>query len=186
MLGSKTIESALSLLKQNPSKTLGLTLGVHRNIQPGQYIPRADARTAPDLTFTVPDPNRTYMVVNLDLDAPFPAFSFLGPILHWLQPGLRPVPTTMTTSPTGGATYGFEVTAPFVANYIGPGPPPGSAPHRYVFFLYEQPAGFDVEKYASPEGQKVGRWPRVRYDWDKWVQEVQLGEVVAVNYFTSN
>ncbi|BCR88284.1 uncharacterized protein ACHE_40848S [Aspergillus chevalieri] len=47
------------------------------------------------------------------------------------------------------------MTAPFVANYIGPASTPGSAPHRYVFLLYEQPEGFVGEKYAPPGGEGV-------------------------------
>ncbi|OGM48223.1 putative protease inhibitor (Tfs1) [Aspergillus bombycis] len=80
----------------------------------------------------------------------------------------------------------LEVTKPFVANYIGPAPPPGSSPHRYVFFLYEQPEEFDGKKYAPPDGQNLGNWHRMRYDLDAWEKEIGLGPVLAVNYFTSN
>lgn len=114
------------------------------------------------------------MVVSLDIDAPFPSFGVLGPILHWIQPGLK-------------ARNGqLEVTEPFVANYIGPAPPPGSSPHRYIFFLYEQPEGFDGKRYAPPNGQNLSNWYRMRYDLDAWEKEIGLGKVLAANYFTSN
>lgn len=32
----------------------------------------------------------------------------------------------------------------------------------------------------------MGNWPRIRWDMDAWVKEAALGEVLAVNYFTSN
>lgn len=123
------------------------------------------------------------MVIGLDIDAPFPSFGVLGPILHWIQPDLQPdadagtdqLKTLKTTSGSG-----------FVANYIGPAPPPGSAPHRYVFLLYEQPRGFDVGKYAPADGQELGLWGRVRWDLAQWEREVGLGEVRAANYFRSN
>lgn len=73
-----------------------------------------------------------------------------------------------------------------MADYIGPAPPPGSGPHRYVFFLYEQPADFDVQKYASPEGRKVGAMKRMFYDLDAFEGTAKLGPIVAANYFTSN
>jgi phosphatidylethanolamine-binding protein (PEBP) family uncharacterized protein len=114
------------------------------------------------------------LVVGLDIDAPFPSFGVLGPILHWIQPGLKDNDGQL------------DKTEPFVANYIGPAPPPGSSPHRYVFFLYEQPTGFDGQKYAPPNGQNLGNWHRMRYDLDAWEKEVHLGSVLAVNYFTSN
>ena len=40
----------------------------------------ADAKTAPELSFDAPP--GTYVAVNLDLDAPFPSFAFMSPILH--------------------------------------------------------------------------------------------------------
>ncbi len=69
---------------------------------------------------------------------------------------------------------------------IGPGPPPGSAPHRYTFWLYEQPAGFDAKRYAPAGGKGMGAGGRMRYDLEKFEQEVKLGPLVAGNYYMSN
>ena len=115
------------------------------------------------------------MVVALDLDAPFPSWSGLGPILHWIQPGFKTGPDNTLTSDQ-----------PFVANYIGPAPPPGSGPHRYTFFLFEQPDSFDGKKYAPANGKPLGNWSRMRYDLDSWQKEAKLGDPLAVNYFLSN
>jgi phosphatidylethanolamine-binding protein len=71
-------------------------------------------------------------------------------------------------------------------NYAGPGPPPPSSPHRYVFLLYDQPEGFDTTKFASPGGKNVGIRPRMRYDLKAFEKEAKLGQVVACNYFLSN
>lgn len=120
------------------------------------------------------------MVVALDIDAPFPSFGVLGPILHWIQSDLRPVAND------SGDTAVLQSTAPFVANYIGPAPPPGSAPHRYVFMLYEQPEGFSGDLHAPPNGQKLGNMSRMRYSLDAWEKKIGLGPVLACNYFTSN
>lgn len=139
---NKSVETALSLIKTDESSILGLTFGPHKNITPGQEIPKADAQTAPELAFSSSASADSYLVIALDLDAPFPSFGILGPILHWIQPGLKPERTA-----DGRATLTASGT-PFVANYIGPAPPPGSAAHRYIFLLYEQPAGFDGKNYA--------------------------------------
>lgn len=114
--------------------------------------------------------------MGLDIDAPFPSCTLLGPILHWIQSGL-------TASTNGGQLTG---SAPIVANYIGPAPPPFSAPHRYIFVLYEEPAGFDAAARAPPDGQDFPTWPRVRFGMDNWAKETGLGEALAVNYFVSN
>lgn len=134
-----------------------------------------DAQSAPQISFPGLDTSKSYMVISLDIDAPFPSWGVLGPILHWIQPGVK-----ATQSST------LDTTGPFVANYIGPAPPPGSAPHRYIFFLYEEPEGFDVKKHAPPDGQNLSNWYRIRYDLDTWAEEIGLSNVLAFNYFTSN
>ncbi|KAI9931240.1 hypothetical protein ASPWEDRAFT_166813 [Aspergillus wentii DTO 134E9] len=178
MPANHSVKKALSLIENGGSQILGLKVGKH-TVQPGQYIPKAEAQLPPELSFTAPSLNGTYMVVSLDIDAPFPSWGVLGPILHWIQPGLQPVSSNQDT-------FTFRATAPFVANYIGPAPPPGSSPHRYAFFLYEQPPGFDGKKYAPSNGQNLGNWNRMRYDLGAWEKEIKLGPVLAANYFVSN
>ena len=156
-----------------------------------------DAQSPPELSFNnvvVPSPSGGtyyYLIVGLDIDAPYPSFGPLGPILHWIQPGLKPVPKEEAPSGDGGQVMQqqqqlLKAEEPFVANYIGPAPPPGSAPHRYVFFLFEQPAGFDGKKYAPSDGKTLSNWHRMRYDLDAWRKEINLGPLLAANYFTSN
>lgn len=121
------------------------------------------------------------MVIGLDIDAPFPSFGVLGPILHWIQPGLKP-----ETAAGGSASMLTSSGTPFVSNYIGPAPPPGSSPHRYVFLLYEQPEGFDATKYAPAGGKNMGNLQRMRYDLGAFESQAKLGPVLAANYFCSN
>ena len=116
------------------------------------------------------------MVICLDLDAPFPSLGVLGPILHWIQPGFRASEGTDT----------LTTHEPFITNFIGPAPPPLSSPHRYTFFLYEEPEGFDGQKYALPGGRQTPNTKRMRYDMDAWVKTAGLGQPIAVNYFKSN
>ncbi|KAJ5921252.1 protease inhibitor (Tfs1) [Penicillium verhagenii] len=175
MPSQKSIQAGLSLIESDKSKLLGLSVGKHGNVEPGVYIPRADAQSPPKISFPGLSTDKTYFVVSLDIDAPFPSFGVLGPILHWIQPGVK-------ASESGE----LDLSAPFVANYIGPAPPPGSSPHRYTFYLYEEPAGFDTAKYAPANGQKLGNWTRIRYDLDAWAKEINLGPVLAFNYFFSN
>lgn len=183
MPANESVKKALALIEGDKSKVLGLKVGDHAVETPGQYIPRAEAQSPPLLSFPAPSPSATYLVIGLDIDAPFPSFDVLGPILHWVQPGLKADPSTQTD---GVTRVPLKTAEPFVADYIGPAPPPGSSPHRYVFFLYEQPAGFDGGKYAPPGGQKLGVWSRMRASLDALEGEYGLGDVVAANYFTSN
>ncbi|EJP64528.1 protease inhibitor (Tfs1), putative [Beauveria bassiana ARSEF 2860] len=76
-----------------------------------------------------------------------------------------------------------------IAEYLSPNPSPGSAPHRYGFYLYEQPPGFDATRWMAPapgrQGE-MGNWKRIRYGLDGWASKAGLGVIVAANYFTSN
>ncbi|CAJ2502357.1 Uu.00g097510.m01.CDS01 [Anthostomella pinea] len=171
---NKSANDALAGLAKGGEK-LGLVVG-GKNIEPGQYIPKAEAQTAPEIS--LPNAGGEYIVVSLDMDAPFPSFNLLGPIHHWTQPGFTPT--------TPGEAALSSGNTPFIANYIGPAPPPGSGPHRYVFFLYQQPEAFDGKAYAPPNGQTVPNMKRMRYDLDDFEQKAKLGPIVACNYFTSN
>ncbi|RDW62115.1 hypothetical protein BP6252_11548 [Coleophoma cylindrospora] len=172
----QSLDELLALVKNDSTKLLGVTVGSHK-ITPGQYLAKEEAQVAPKLSFNVT--SGTYMVIALDLDAPFPSFKLLGPILHWVQPGLSP-------SPKDNGVAEFTIGSPFVANYIGPAPPPGSSPHRYAFFLYEQPPGFDGSKYAPADGKNLSNWHRMRYNLEAFEKQAKLGPIIAANYFCSN
>lgn len=95
----------------------------------------------------------------------------MSPILHWGQTGLK-------------QEAGSQVLASSdepIASWHPAGPPPGAAPHRYVFLLYEQPADFNLKKQTFSSLSS-----RIRFNLDKWVKDAGLGEPVGVNYFTSN
>jgi phosphatidylethanolamine-binding protein (PEBP) family uncharacterized protein len=119
------------------------------------------------------------MVINLDLDAPFPSFNVLSPVLHWIQPGLQP-------QISDGVTKLLSSDTTWIVDYAGPGPPPGSAVHRYLFLLYEQPEEFDPQKWAPPKGKSVSPLNRMRYDLGAFEKKIGLGPVLAANYFCSN
>lgn len=171
---NKSANAALANLT-NGGKKLGLKMG-GKDIEPGQYLPKVEAQSAPEISLAGAEGD--YIAVCLDMDAPFPSFPILGPIHHWTQPGFKPTAPGQSTL-TSGST-------PFVADYIGPAPPPGSGPHRYAFFLYEQPNGFDGKAFAPPDGQKLPALQRMRTDLDAFEKKAGLGDIIACNYFTSN
>ena len=138
-----------------------------------------DSHSSPQLTCKLPA--GTYLVIAIDPDAPLPSLPVLGPILHWIQPGLSSERPDDPTSP-------LISKAPFVANYIGASPPPIGGPHKYLFMLHEQPADFDGSKFAPPGGQDLGKLARMLYTskLEKFEKDTKLGPIIAANYFTSN
>lgn len=49
------VNAGLSLIENDKTKILGLTVGNHQNVQPGQYIPRAGEY--PDTAYAIPMPS---------------------------------------------------------------------------------------------------------------------------------
>jgi phosphatidylethanolamine-binding protein (PEBP) family uncharacterized protein len=73
---------------------------------------------------------------------------------------------------------------PAIAFWAGPGPPPISSPHRYIFLLYEQPDGFDAKLFTKVSGYGIRH--RMRCNLSKFGKEAKLGPAVAATYFFSN
>jgi len=124
-----------------------------------------------------------YLVISLDLDAPFPSFPILSPILHGIQADL----VAGTVDENGFAPLEGPPNWQ-VMPYIGPGPPKLSAPHHYVFMVFEQPEGTDAAKIRSAlglEGRGTGLMPRMRWDQEAFERKLGLGDVVAGNFFFS-
>ncbi|PSR80010.1 phosphatidylethanolamine-binding protein [Coniella lustricola] len=189
MPSNKSVERAFVLVQGDASKTVGFGIGGREIEGNGAYVAKAEAQSPPTLSFAAALPNKTYLVIALDLDAPFTFWSGLGPILHWIQPGL----------PVGETNPGrleIDPGSPFIANYIGPAPPPLGGPHRYVFFLYEQPGSDEGEnanefddkrRQATPkDGKTMGNGARMWASLDEWEAKLGLGEVVAMGWFRSN
>ncbi|CRG86554.1 hypothetical protein PISL3812_03563 [Talaromyces islandicus] len=176
----KNIDQYLAEIKGDSSKVLGLSIGPHQNVSPGTKIPKADAQAPPTLTLpaSLTSSEQTYILIAIDIDAPFPSWRGLGPILHWVQPGYK----------HDAASGKLTTSEPFIANYIGPAPPPPSSPHRYCFFLYEQPASLAVKDLAPKDGKKVGNVARMWFDLEKYESQLGLkgGSIVAGNFFVSN
>ncbi|KAI9661782.1 MAG: hypothetical protein M1821_009021 [Bathelium mastoideum] len=169
------VKEALDLIENDGSRVLELRLR-QGPITTGQFIPKADIQSPPELSFPLASQFGTYMAVAIDLDAPTPTINILGPILHWIQPGFK----------FSGSQKPLTSSDPFVANFISPSPPPFSGPHRYLFLLYEQPEGFDGKDFAPPDGKPLGNTKRMRFDLDGWVKKAGLDQPVAANYLKSN
>ncbi|KAK3318706.1 phosphatidylethanolamine-binding protein [Apodospora peruviana] len=132
-----------------------------------------------------------YLVVTLDLDAPFPSFPILGPILHGIQADLTLATENLDPDdefiPLEPAEEDWS-TGSAVVDYMGPAPPGPSAPHRYVFMLWEQPGELTTaricEEMGLPEdGDDVSMFSRVRWDQEGFERKLGLERVVAGNYF---
>lgn len=129
-----------------------------------------------------------YIAVCLDLDAPFPSFSFLGPIAHWIQTDLVAVHKVGASNDDSEGFTALESESPPIMPYVGPGPPPPSAPHRYIFLIWEQPpnlASSEAVREILSLSAEPGLMARIRWDQSLFETKMGLGEPLAVNYFVA-
>ncbi|KAK1836350.1 phosphatidylethanolamine-binding protein [Podospora conica] len=132
-----------------------------------------------------------YLVAGLDLDPPFPSFPVMGPILHSMQADLTLAadeldPESDEFIPLQPAPEDGAGASRPVAAYMGPAPPGLSSPHRYMFMMWEQPAGVTGERIREELGfgeDGAGLMTRMRWDQEAFERKLGLGRVVAGNYF---
>ncbi|KAI0420288.1 PEBP-like protein [Xylaria grammica] len=125
------------------------------------------------------EPGTKYVAVSIDLDAPFPSWSFLGPILHGIHIDL------VAGAPDADGFAPLEGASEWLVPYLPPGPPKPSSAHRYVFLVFEQPQGLDADKVRSllKLAPEVKLTARLWWNQESSEKKLGLGEVLAGNYF---
>jgi hypothetical protein len=153
---------------------------------PGVKLSSLPTKATPKLSIASslvkPHPGDKYVVICLDLDAPFPSFSPLGPIAHAID-------FDLVASPADSEGFSLlESKTVSLIPYTGPGPPPPSAPHRYVFMAWEQPEGISTDmvrkQFSIPE--TPGVMARMRWDQPAFETKLGLGKALAANYFVAS
>lgn len=93
--------------------------------------------------------------------------------LHYWQPGV-------TFSANGTLV---NMTEP-IAFYQGPAPPPGDIAHTYVFYLFEQSAGFMPPPAGNPFSQALVNegMNRMSFNVGNLAKETGIGSLIAANY----
>ncbi|KAJ9636785.1 hypothetical protein H2201_003038 [Coniosporium apollinis] len=151
-------------------------------VEPGVLLDFAIPRPTPPALGLAAIPSGTtgpYMVVMTDPDAPSPQNRSSSEILHWIQ---LDISLTANASPSeSGVAFPYVLanTSNPLVPYAPPQPPAGSDPHRYIFFLWEQPEGF-----ALPEGYtQFNATNRRLFNVSGFAAAAGLPEPLAANYF---
>ncbi|KAL4970596.1 YbhB/YbcL family Raf kinase inhibitor-like protein [Aspergillus stella-maris] len=172
-------EATIQSIKDGSIPTLGVSID-SKTINLGTKLTKKETQSTPTLTLPSSFGEGTYTVIALDIDAPFVSLNFLSPIVHWMQTDLEPSTTQDESSEVG---LKLETSEPPVIPWLPAGPPPGAAPHRYVFLLYKQ----EKEVNSELKGRGIGKLARMRFDLSKMLGELGLaGRVVAGNWFVAN
>lgn len=148
-----------------PKALLAVNYGAG-DIQPGQKYTKEQVGSAPTLTIHSSSPLAGSFVLAM-LDADVPNSKISKPNRHWL----------LTNVTVGQDSVVSNATAMSTSRYWGPWPPSGSGPHRYVIMLYAQPSDFNTPaEFAKTD------LPVEPMDWNAYVSDSHLGELVAANY----
>ncbi|KAL4770315.1 phosphatidylethanolamine-binding protein [Aspergillus nidulans var. acristatus] len=117
-----------------------------------------------------------YTAISIDVDAPFISWNVLSPIVHSIQTDLQ------IDKSSGELKSNEDALVP----WLPAGPPPAAAPHRYIFILYAQKPDSGIPEEVKRKWRVTSALQRMRFDLNRMVGQLGLGEVVGVNYFVSN
>ncbi|KAI0078222.1 PEBP-like protein [Panus rudis PR-1116 ss-1] len=145
-------------------QTSGLAIQAHAGVQ----LPRNATAGPPKFAIRNAVPTtRPFVVAAVDLDAPTPQNPTSAQIRHFLGGDFHLVPTRGTnTEPLVNSTAA-------VSEFRQPTPPAGSDPHRYVFLLFNQPAGFDQQTIVTPATSIAN------FNISQFAEEVGLGNPIG-------
>jgi len=164
------VPSFLSTFDPSAILTIAYAGGVG-SVSPGQLLTPPQVGSAPTLTITPANSSATttgnYTIAMIDA-GPVGTNQAGGQTRHWLVNG-----ATIT-----GASVSSD-SAVVITDYAGPGPAPGSGPHRYVVLVYSQPAAFTPPAGLDAPGVPVGS-----INFPDYVRTSNLGPLLAANYIT--
>ncbi|TKA55357.1 hypothetical protein B0A53_02281 [Rhodotorula sp. CCFEE 5036] len=162
LLGSSLIPSTF-----NPKITVHATYPSSKvgNVQPGSTYAVSETQDEPTVSFNAPagQPEAKYTVVLADPDAPSREDPKWGPYMHFALADVVPGQAAGTT----------------LVGYMGPAPPQGTGPHRYVFLVYAQPVDRTPELGRDAED-------RPKFDVAKFAKDNELDLVGATFYYAEN
>ncbi|KAL3435341.1 phosphatidylethanolamine-binding protein [Aspergillus tetrazonus] len=171
-------ESLLRGLSNGTYPVLGIGIN-GQQITPGSRINKRDTRVPPSLSVPstfVSEGTGKYTAISIDVDAPFISWNVLSPIVHSIQTDLQ------IDKSSGELKSNEDALVP----WLPAGPPPASAPHRYIFILYAQKPDSSIPEEIKRKWMVKSILQRMRFDLDRLVGDLGLREVAGVNYFVSN
>ncbi|KAG6808079.1 hypothetical protein H0H92_005454 [Tricholoma furcatifolium] len=133
----------------DPSISFSIRWPNEKEANEGNFLTREDTLEEPDIfissALSSEAAEAMYTLVMTDPDAPSGADPKYRQFRHWVITGLQ-IPTT-------GGNLRVVKSKPSTTPYRPPGPPPGSAIHRYTFLLFREPAsGYTIPQGATEYG----------------------------------
>ncbi|KAJ3567086.1 hypothetical protein NP233_g6597 [Leucocoprinus birnbaumii] len=108
-------------------------------IHAGQQLPRDSTAGPPTFSLLGTSRRGPFVVAAVDPDAPTPQAPTSAQIRHFLGGNFTPGRSGLLSNST-----------PALSEFRQPTPPAGSDAHRYIFLVFEQPAGFNQQTVVTP------------------------------------
>ncbi|KAF9579693.1 hypothetical protein BGW38_003946 [Lunasporangiospora selenospora] len=149
---------------------LDVSFGDGKDVTLGNTLAVSETQHTPRVTFMSENPSDKYTLIMTDPDAPSRNEPRMREYRHWIVTNLSgSSPTEFAPS---NLSQGTELTS-----YMGPAPPRGTGPHRYVFLLYKQSHGTNVDTLQQSLSSD-----RPGFRAKQFSSHGQL-ELVGANYF---
>ncbi|GJN91572.1 hypothetical protein Rhopal_004595-T1 [Rhodotorula paludigena] len=130
------------------------------DVQPGATYAVDATQDEPSISFSEPDgPDSKFTIVIADPDAPSRDDQKWSPFLHFVLGDVVP-----------GKTPGQTI-----VSYMGPAPPQGTGPHRYVINVYRQPVDRLPQLPGEPDARQ--NFPLAQFAKDNEL------ELIGSNFF---
>ncbi|KAG0209296.1 hypothetical protein BGX28_010399 [Mortierella sp. GBA30] len=151
------------------SKTmLAISYGTNKEVVLGNKLAVKDTQHAPQVSFEPDSPGDKYTLIMTDPDAPSRNDPKNREYRHWVISNVSGSSDFQPASLSQGSV---------LTEYMGPAPPAGSGPHRYVFLLYKQKPSSDVVALSTPLTTSRGKFKAKQFS-----THTNL-ELVGANYF---
>lgn len=131
LLPSKIIPASFT-----PSYNLSISFPSQKSPSNGSLVRVSDVKEKPTITFSATSDAtsaQSFTFLLIDPDAPTPDDPKFAYWRHWV---VTNIPSSAKEVSEGNT----------LTQYLAPGPKDESGPHRYLFLLFKEPAGFSVEK----------------------------------------
>ncbi|XP_055849020.1 protein D2-like [Episyrphus balteatus] len=146
-----------------PEKIATVTYPSGVIVEPGKELTPTQVKDIPNITWDA-ESDGIYAVLMVDPDGPSRENPIYREFLHW----------SICNIPGNDLSKGQTL-----FEYIGAGPSNGTGLHRYIFWVFKQPAAYPTDQFVS----KTTIEGRANIKTRDYVTKFNLGNPVAGNYF---
>ncbi|KAF9088250.1 hypothetical protein BGX29_007016 [Mortierella sp. GBA35] len=152
----------------HPKTMLMISYGSNKDVTLGNNLAVQETQHAPQVSFQAENPNDLFTLIMTDPDAPSRKDPKMREYRHWVIANISGTSDFQPANVAQGAV---------VSPYMGPAPPAGSGPHRYIFLLYKQTPSTNVAALTTPLAPQ-----RQGFKAKQFSSQAHL-ELVGANYF---